>query len=202
MNGTRWLWIGIGALVLSLGVFSWTEHETHVDLQHNLSTWVHRDITIENLSLGVFGSGVRGLVIPAENRTTFTNDVEVGSIEVDYMPSVFIEDMTILNKVEVDGLIIHWEGLLGTNIRQIIDNIKGNFPRTRRVKRTAKNPNRTLEIKEMLLTNTTIVVHLRNNTEAIVLPDITLIDIHGSHSHVIKQIVKQIQLGIIERRNK
>ena len=70
------------------------------------------------------------------------------------------------------------------------------------MKRTAQNPNRTLEIKEMLLTNTTIVVHpLVGNTEAIVLPDITLIDIHGSHSHVIKQIVEQIQLGIKARRN-
>ena len=201
MSGTRWLSISLGILIFILGVFSWTEHATHIDLQHNLSRWTHRDITIEHLSLGVFSSGVRRMVIPTENRTTFTNDIEVEAIEVEYTPLAFMEDVTILQRVQVDGLIIHWKGLLGTNIRQLIDNIKDSFPRTPRVKRAAKHSHSRVEIHEISLTNTTIIVHIGHNTEAILLPDLTLNDVNGTHSNVLKQIVEQLQHGIKERHN-
>ena len=180
-------------------MFSWTEHATHTDLQNNLSAWVHRDITIEHLSLGVFNSGVRGLVLPTDNRTTFTNDVEIGSIEIEYTPSIFIKDVSRLKRFRVERLTIHWQGLLGTNIRQIIDNIKGSFPRTRRIRRTATQPNNTLEIEEVLLINTTIIVHIGNNTESIHLPDITIRNVNGTHRNIIKQIVEQIRTEIKER---
>ena len=202
MNIVRWLWVCPIILILSLGIFSWTEHETHTDLQKNLSTWVHRDITIDHLSLGVFRSGIRGLVIPTKNTTTFTNDIEVGSIEVEYTPSVFIQDVSTLKRVTVDRLTIHWKGVLGTNIRQIIDNIKGALPRSRRIKQVPTDSNNRLEIEEVLLTNTTIIVHIGNNTESIQLPDITIRDVHGTHRNVIKQIVEQIQTGIKERPTK
>ncbi len=199
MNGARWLWVCSIILIIILGIFSWIEHATHTDLQKNLSTWVHRDITIEQLSLGVFRSGVRGLVVPTENRTTFTNDVEVGSITVEYTPSVFMKDVSILKRVTIEHVTIHWKGLLGTNIRQIIDNIKGGIPRTRRIKQVPTHSNNRIEIEEVLLMNTTIIVHIGNNTESIQLPDITIHNVHGTHRNVIKQIVEQIQTGIKER---
>ena len=188
---TRKLWFGFIAILLSLGSFSWIEHRVHIVLEENLSTWVNRDITIDTVSLGLFESEIKGLVVPGENINTFTNDVEIGCIQTEYMPLTFVEDINTLTRVKVDNLTIHWQGL-GKNIYHMIGNIKDHVPKSRQLKKVESPSTPTLSINELLISNATIITHIGHNAEVIKLPDLTLNNINGTHQHILKEIVGQI----------
>ena len=115
MNRTRVLWIGLIIIAFGVGWLKWTERTTQVDLQQRLSSWTNRDTTIENLSLGMFESEIMGIVVRTHNATAFTNDVEIGSITLGYDPTDFLEDAPTLDRLNIDRLTIHWDGLLGRN---------------------------------------------------------------------------------------
>ena len=180
------------SVLLPLSVLSWSKHSAHLDLQHELSTWVNRKVSVETLSLGVFQTKIEGLVVPTTNTTTFTNDVEIGSIQIEYTTFVPIDDVNSINRLSIDQMTIHWKGLLGKNIQEIVGSIKGHIPKSRRRKGQATSPN-TFEINEVLITNTTVFIHIGNNVDSIVIPRILLRDIQGGHQSVLKKIIGQIR---------
>ena len=193
----RWVWFSLVCVLISLSVLSWTEHNAHLDLQHNISTWVNRDVSIEALSLGIFQSEVKGLIVPTAGSNRFTNDVNIGRIQIKYTPSMFTSDLRTIDRLDIDRLTIHWEGLLGKNIQTIVGNIKGHMPKSRRLKGLASSPS-TFEIREVLITNTTIFVHIGNNVESIQVPRIFLSNIEGTHQNVLKQIIEQVRIDMKE----
>lgn len=197
----RWIWFSLVSVLISLSMLSWSEHRAHLELQHNISTWVNRDISIESLSLGVFQSEIKGLIVPTANTTTFTNDIDIGRIQIEYTPSVFTNEVRTIDRMDIDRMTIHWNGLLGKNIQEVVGNITGHMPKSRRRKGPSTSPS-TFEIKEVLITNTTIFVHIGSNVESIQIPRILLSTIEGTHQNILKQIIEQIRTDMKQSQAK
>lgn len=202
MNRTRVLWIGLVIISIVVGWLKWTERTTQVDLQQRLSSWTNRDTTIEYLSLGMFESEIMGVIVRTQNATSVINDVEIESITIGYDPTDFGGDDPTLERLNIDRLTIHWDGLLGRNIQQIIGEMTSTAPKARRSRRTISSSSSTLQIKVVQLTNTTIVVHIGNNTESIQLLDLELNNLDGTHHNILKQILEQIHSAMKEDRDR
>ena len=183
-------------LLLFAGLF-WMERQTQTDLQHRLSEWTSRPAKINSLSIGLFESEITDISIPTDGTSRFTNDIEVGSINIKYYPSDLTDDLTVLKSVAVNRLTIHWNGLLGKNIHELINQVRSSFPKRRQ--RPKEPSDSSIQINKLTLYNTTIFVHIRGRTETLQFPILELHDVEGTHQRIIKQIVEQLQAGVAER---
>lgn len=186
---------GIVAIVLAFGGLKWTEHTARQTIEDRFSSWVNRNSTTENLSLGLFESTLFNIKIPTASSTGFTNDVEAKAITIAYNPLEASSELTTIKKLEIEGLIVNWNGLFGNNIQTLINNIKTTFPKRAR-KRNRESEDAEVEIEHIELTNTTVIVHLGPSDTTIVLPSLTLKNVQGTHQSIVKQIVEQIRIGM------
>lgn len=186
---------GIIVSVLAFGVLKWTEHTARQTIEDRFSIWVNRNSTTENLSLGLFESTLFNIKIPAASNTGFTNDVEAAAITIAYNPLKASSELTTIKKLKIEGLVVNWSGLFGNNIQTLINDIKTTFPKRAR-KRNRKSEDAEVEIENIELTNTTVILHLGPSDTTIVLPSLTLKDVQGTHQSIVKQIVEQIRLDL------
>ena len=142
-------------LLLFAGLF-WMERQAQTDLQHRLSEWTSRSVRIDALSLGLFESEMTNIYIPTDDVSRFTNDIEVGSIKIEYSPTELTDNLTVLQSVAVNQLTIHWNGLLGRNIHELINQVRDSFPKRRQ--HTKEQSDSTIQINNLTLYNTTAVL--------------------------------------------
>ena len=187
-------------IVLILSVVAgtyWMEHQTHTDLQHRLSLWTSRSAKINRLSLGLFESEITDISIPTERPSRFTNDIEVGSITVEYSPNELTSKFTTFDSVTVDRLTVHWNGLFGRNIKDLINSVRASFPK--RSEPLDKESDSSIQINRLTLHNTTVFVHIGRHTETLRLATLELHNVEGTHQRIVKQILEQLQAGVAER---
>ena len=189
MMGKRLGYSVVSLLCCLLGVFLWIEAATKSDIQGRLSNWVDRPTSIHGISLGLYTSELRSIAIPSVENKNFSNDMEIDSLLIKYNPTDILDGRITL--LLIDGLTIHWQGLLGRNIQDLVSQVEESFPKSNR-RSTKKQPD-SLNIEETRLTNITIVVHIGPAVESFRIPVIVINDASGTHQSILLQVFEQIK---------
>ena len=180
--------------LLCIGVLRWTEYQTQQDLTNRFSLWLNRPATSHSLSLGLFEASIVDLKIPNMSNTEFGNDIEIRKLTIEYSPTEVTTGLNRIQKLKVNGLTVHWNGLFGGNIKQLVNGTKARV--SKRTSKTHPDDDSQLEIEHIEFVDTTVIIHLGTKDTVVTLPSLTLKDVQGTHQSIFRQIVEQIQIGL------